>query len=91
MVAKKAQKLGEQFTLLDESENDKLHFVQNKGQEDSCSFKYVIEEMGENSKIQSKNLLSTYEQSKDDWKEHQFLRVGLGNINFLPIIEDGDI
>jgi len=47
--------------------------------------------MGENSKIQSKNMLSTYEQSKDDWKEHQFLRVGLGNINFLPIIEDGDI
>jgi hypothetical protein len=24
-------------------------------------------------------------------KEHQFLRVGLGNINFLPIIEDGDL
>jgi len=36
-------------------------------------------------------MLSTYEQSKDDLKEHQFLRVGLGNINFLPIIEDGDI
>lgn len=91
MVAKKAQKLGEQFTLLDESENDKLYFVQNKGQEDSCSFKYVAEETGENSKIQTKNMLSTYEQSKDDLKEHQFLRVGLGNINFLPIIEDGDI
>jgi hypothetical protein len=47
--------------------------------------------MGKNSKIESKNLLSTYERSKDDWKEHQFLRVGLGNINFLPIIEDGDL
>jgi hypothetical protein len=91
MVAKKAEKLGEKFTLLDESENDKLYFVQNKGQEDSCSFKYLLEEMGKNSKIESKNLLSTYEQSKDDWKEHQFLRVGLGNINFLPIIEDGDL
>jgi len=47
--------------------------------------------MGENSKIQSKNLLSTYEPSTDDSRGQQFVRVGLGNINFLPIIEDGDI
>lgn len=59
MTAKKAQKLGEKFTLLDESENDKLYFVQNEGQEGSCSFRYVVEEMGENSKMHSKNMLST--------------------------------
>jgi len=51
----------------------------------------LLEETGEDSKIQSKNLLSTYEQSKDGAKEQQFLRVGLGNIRWIPIIDDGDL
>ena len=60
---------------------------------ESCQFSLVLEQGTNNGKLGSKReILSTLSATKARHGYNgQFLRTGLGNINFIPIIEDGDI
>lgn len=82
--------------VLSEDSNEKLYLQYFPGHSQrSCKFRLRTEHRDEQGLLHTKNLLSTETSElrirQDGEYQTQFIRVGLGNIDFLSIIEDGDI
>ena len=79
-------------TVLSESDEQKLIFYQSKDPMATCAIKMEIEQKGANGMPWSRTLLSSIEKSeKLGLTENTFLRVGYGDLAWIPVIEDGDV
>ena len=79
-------------TVLVEDENQKLVFYQSQDPMASCAIKMELEQTGSNGMPWSRTLLSTLENTQRlGLTENSFLRVGYGDLAWIPVIEDGDV
>ena len=74
------------------SEHEKVTFHHHEG---SCKFRLEVESRESDGRMSKRDILSTQyvdlRIAQDGEEQNQFIRVGLGNIDFIPVIEDGDV
>lgn len=96
IIKDKMEKLKSQHkltkTVLVESQDQKLVFYQSQDPMASCAIKMELEQTGSNGMPWSRTLLSTLENTQRlGLTENTFLRVGYGDLAWIPVIEDGDV